>query len=224
MAGSVQPGGRDAPADRGLIRADDAAADAVGVVVNKAELAFAFRTSETTVDKWIREPGFPILERGANGKSYQFSLSDVVAWRARAADAERVADKARRSAIEQLRLDLIGTDADDETAALPPKERKALFDAQRSYLAAAEAQRRLIPAADVVALLDTIFAMVREALEAQPDRVEQAIGLDPAQIGALVALNDSILSELQGRISRHDFAPAGAGGGRDVSKDGAALF
>ena len=48
--------------------------------LNKSELAAAFDVSMTTIANWVRR-GCPVEERGSNGKSYEFILSEVIKWR-----------------------------------------------------------------------------------------------------------------------------------------------
>ncbi len=58
--------------------------------LTKEQLASAFDVSLTTVSTWIRK-GCPYVERGSNGKAWQFSLSQVAAWR------EKMASKSEQS-------------------------------------------------------------------------------------------------------------------------------
>lgn len=50
--------------------------------MNKAELAKAFDVSVNTIDKWLAR-GCPYVEKGTNGKEYEFDLKAVMAWRNR---------------------------------------------------------------------------------------------------------------------------------------------
>jgi phage terminase Nu1 subunit (DNA packaging protein) len=175
--------------------------------VNKGDLAAAFSVSETTVDRWIRD-GAPVIERGANGRAYAFQLSDVWAWREGLRETED-ADKARREkSVGQMRLALANRGDDLGFASMSPKDQQAIYQTERLYMATAQERRELIPAADALAMLDTIFALVRDALDAQPDRAAAALGLTGAQVEALVGVNDATLREVQARI-RQAFNPLG---------------
>jgi phage terminase Nu1 subunit (DNA packaging protein) len=170
--------------------------------VNKGDLASAFGVSETTVDRWIRD-GCPSEEKGTNGRAYAFRLSAVWAWREGSRAAED-AEKARReNAVGQLRLALAnrGDDDADDVERLSPREQKILYESERLYMLTAQDRRSLIPAAEAVAMLDRVFALVRDAMEAQPDRAADALGLSGAQIEALVAVNDRTLAALQSAIA-----------------------
>ena len=74
--------------------------------VNKGQLAEAFAVSETTVDKWLRKAGFPILEGGANGVAYKFQLSAVWAWREAQKAQTRAEQEATNDSVRQLRMQL----------------------------------------------------------------------------------------------------------------------
>lgn len=176
--------------------------------VNKGELAEAFAVSETTVDKWMRKPGFPVLEGGQNGVAYKFLLSDVWAWREAGRERERVEKAATSDAVRQLRMLLLNVDDGSEAAQLGPNERRAEYAAEAQYLVTARQRREVIPTVDVIALLESIFGLVRDGLDAQPDRIARELGLDGASTEKLVALNDELLGSLRSRIvEMHGAAP-----------------
>jgi phage terminase Nu1 subunit (DNA packaging protein) len=169
-------------------------------VVNKAQLAAAFSTSETTIDKWMRRKGFPVVAGGSNGVAYQFRLSEVWAWR----EAQKAQDAAHQRAVEtavhQLRMVLRNVEDDDSDLALSPRERRDEYEAEARYLATARQRRELVPTAEVLALLETLFGMIRDGLDAHPDRVARELGLDGGAVEKLVALNDDLINQLRRQI------------------------
>jgi phage terminase Nu1 subunit (DNA packaging protein) len=169
--------------------------------LNKGDLATAFGISETTIDRWIRD-GAPVVDRGANGRAYVFRLSEVWQWREGLRAAEDAERATREKSVGQLRLALANRGDAFETSRLSPKEQKTVFEAERLYMATAQERRTLIPAAEALALVDTIFALVRDSLDAQPDRAAAVLGLTGAQVEALISVNDQTLLELQSRIRR----------------------
>lgn len=48
--------------------------------INRAQLAETFGVSLPTVDAWIRK-GCPYVQKGGNGKPWQFRIQEVVRWR-----------------------------------------------------------------------------------------------------------------------------------------------
>lgn len=172
------------------------------VTLNKAQLAEAMCVSETTIDKWIRKAGFPILEGGSNGVAYQFRLSHVWAWRQEWREGERAKTEEAQRAVQQMRMTLLGLDDDDESreALLSPKERTEELRAESAFLVAARQRRELVPTPQVIELLEGIFGIVRDGLEAHPDRAARLLGLDGQDTEKLVALNDEMLGQLRAMI------------------------
>lgn len=181
-------------------------------VLNKGELAEAFAVSETALDKWMRKPGFPVLEGGSNGVPYKFQLSAVWAWRQARAAADRQRSEDNQRAVQQMRLTLLGMSPEDEDGEplLSARERAEEYAAEAKYLIAARQRRETVPTEDMIGLLEELFGMVRDGLEAHPDQAARVLGLDGPETERLVALNDSLIRELKERIQHRflDAAPA----------------
>jgi phage terminase Nu1 subunit (DNA packaging protein) len=165
-------------------------------VLNRRQLADAFNTSENTIDAWIGK-GMPVLERGSNGRSYSFQLSDCWAWRQGQRQAEQERTEQAEHAVRQLRLMLLGGSAgDDGVRALSPKERAELYAAETQYTRLLQARGELIPAAEVAAALEGVFDLVRAAILAMPDRLARELSLDGAQVERAVRIGDDILANM----------------------------
>jgi phage terminase Nu1 subunit (DNA packaging protein) len=170
----------------------DGVADAV---LNKSQLARALNVSEPTIDRWIGD-GLPVLTAGTNGRSYEFQLSECFAWR-KAREAEREAENdAAERAVQEMRLALVGGKAGTTEQALPPRERRELYAAEREWMAMAQARGELVRFDDVVDVLDGALAAVRAALEAMPDRLGRELSLTTPQVLVAVRLADDILDDL----------------------------
>ena len=81
-------------------------------LVTKKELARLLRISRQTLDLWIERYGdeFPVLERGTNGREWQFD-ADLVIEFLRAKQAENAARQANRDALlDQLTLPIATPD------------------------------------------------------------------------------------------------------------------
>ncbi|MGV6848563.1 MAG: DUF1441 family protein [Marinibacterium sp.] len=168
--------------------------------MNQAEIAQALSVTVNTVGKWLTEPTFPIAQRGGQGKPYVLRLSHCWAWRqARdAADVER--RQTNQRAIDMLQAKFLGMDVDDSRATLSPKERRALAEADLLYSKAALVRRKLVEIGEVVEVMEGVFAALRNAVEAMPDRLERELGLKPDQVELVQRLAGDILNDAISRI------------------------
>ena len=170
-------------------------------VLNKSQLARALNVSEPTVDRWIGD-GMPVLSTGTNGRSYEFQLSECYAWR-KAREAEREAENdAAERAVQEMRLALVGGKAGTSEQALPPRERRELYAAEREYMQMAQARGELVRFDDMVDVLDGALAAVRAGIEAMPDRLGRELSLTTPQVLVAVRLADDILDDLSKSLAK----------------------
>lgn len=170
-------------------------------IVNKFQLAQALDISQTTLDKY-RHEDLPVLEAGSNGRGYRFRLSVCYAWVRRRRHDDLAARQTSEDAARQLRLALIGDDPSAERrAGLSPKEQRAILEAEVVYMQAARQRRELVPVEEVAAALTTVFAMMRDALDALPDQVARIAALDGRALEAVQAVCDETLD-----MARHEIA------------------
>jgi len=82
------------------------------VIVGKLELASLLRTTHATLDRWIVKFGdsFPVIERGRNGKPWQFDAEAVMAFLHARREEEDAKRAERDEQLAQLMLPLPGED------------------------------------------------------------------------------------------------------------------
>ena len=172
------------------------------VVLNRVQLASALNKSEPTISAWLRE-GLPFITAGTNGRSYEFQLSDCWKWvqaKEREAEGRRSAADA---AVLQMRLALVGgTEADDGEAALSPKQRRELYEAEQAFMITALQRQAVVKRPEVVSMLEDVLLTVRDAVTALPDRLEREAGLTGKPLDLAISICDQILAEAQKRIEQ----------------------
>ncbi|WP_118138787.1 DUF1441 family protein [Oceanicella sp. SM1341] len=185
--------------------------------LNRAQLGEAFGVSGPTIDKW-RTAGMPAREEGGNGRAYVFQLSECWAWYQHRRAEQRAARERGDTAARQMRLQLLSaTEQDDPTSGLSPKERREILQAELVSMQAAEARRALMRTEDVAELIEELFATVRQALDALPDRLEREAGIGPDAVGRAVGACDQVLMQMRSAIARAHLEE------RDHDSDAAAL-
>lgn len=184
---------REHPLPDGVVDAD----------MNLEEIAQAFDTSVNTVSKWIRD-GMPVAQPGGNGRAYVLRLSHCWAWRqsSEAASAARTQHNANQ--ISMLRAEFLGIEVDNPAAQLSAKERRELAEADMRWSEAQRRRRQLVPLTDVLDLLEALGKIVRDGIEAMPDRLERELDLGPAQVAAVKQLGDDMLNAWADRVEESE--------------------
>jgi phage terminase Nu1 subunit (DNA packaging protein) len=169
-------------------------------VVTKKQLANAFGHSTNTIDKWV-EQGLPILNEGGNGQAYEFQLSHCWAWYHAKQDAEKNRSSAAENAVRAMQLELTGGSVGEGINALSPKEKQEVITTQMAYEQFQRQRGELVERDEVVALLDTVFVLVRDTITTLPDRLERECDLDGNTVERAVMICDEMLSDAQSKIS-----------------------
>ncbi|MEX3008994.1 terminase small subunit [Hoeflea sp. TYP-13] len=169
------------------------------VVLNREDLAAAMGVSINTITQWIAS-GMPVAQEGGNGKAYELQLSHCWAWRQASNAAEEQRSAEAKKAIQALRLELIGGASGESLDALGPKEKREIMAAQREQELFQAARNSLMKRDDVRELLEQMFAIFRDTLDAAPDRVERIEAISPKAVGAFVEVCDELLKEMERRI------------------------
>ena len=169
-------------------------------VLNRAQLAAAFGTSENTIDSW-RRAGMPVLTEGTNGRAFEFQLSDCWAWKCARDEDRRTQDEAAERTIRQLQMELVGGAAEDSEMRLSHAEREKVYAVERQYIALSRERGELVPKAEVNALFDEVLSKVRSGIVGLPDRLVRDAGLTGKQVEQAVAATDDLLVELHSSIS-----------------------
>lgn len=168
-------------------------------VFNREELAEALDTSLNTITAWINA-GMPVQQVGGNGKPYELRLSHCFAWRQAQKAAEDLRSREARDRIAAMRLALVGGKPGDTLEALDPKQRREIYAAQIEQERLSAQRNQLLRRDDVRDLLEELFSMMRDTLEAAPDQVERIEGMPPRSVQAMIELCDGLVDELRGRI------------------------
>lgn len=175
---------------------------AVDAVLNRAQLARALNKSEPTIDRYIAD-GMPCLTEGTNGRAWEFQLSACWAWLRRREHDDQVRTSQAEEAVQQMRLALVGgSDVDDETRTLSPKQRKEVYDAEQAFMMAAIARGDLVRRADVVDAFEQVFKTLRDAFTVLPDQLEREVGLTSKGMKLVIDHCDRALSEAERRVEQ----------------------
>lgn len=169
--------------------------------LNRAQLAQALGKSEPTIDRWIKL-GMPVHRVGSNGRPYEFSLDDVLAWR-RNFDAEM--EEERRQLAETIRatqqsLDLEGGSANGVDA-LPFKLRKEYYEAEQVRMRVSRARGELCEVVSVRLMIERALKHLGDRLQSMPDALERACALPPETVDRITREIDEMQSDLARELS-----------------------
>lgn len=150
-------------------------------LVNKSQLEVGLGVSQTTISAWLRRADnpLPFETAGANGRSYQFRLSVAFAWMRAMRAEEESARAAGDAAVAQLQLSLLG--GETATAAngkMTLADQRKVMELEVIRTGAARERGELIRRDDVVTGFEEVFAAIRDALDALPDRLARELGLE----------------------------------------------
>lgn len=178
-------------------------------MLNLGELAVALDVSTTTVQHWVKEPDFPIITRGASGREYQFQLSAVWDYRERKAQAEAAAREKAGRAAAQMRLAIVGGDADGAgDLTLTAKERAEEFKAAREFIELGRMRGLFVSTQQVVHGVERVLATFRNHVDRLADRLEQDAGLTADQVIVVQTATDDALRECERALSVVDLSVA----------------
>jgi phage terminase Nu1 subunit (DNA packaging protein) len=174
------------------------------MILNRAELADHFGTSENTINSRMRG-GMPCETEGSNGRAYEFRLSVCWAWYQGYIEHQRGMDLRKTKNRNQMRLALLGGDAPDGAEFLSPKEQKEEYEAAVAYMKAASLRGELIYVAEVEMLLQALLGMTRGFILNLPDEVERIAGLNPEHTATLVERANDFLRGFRLKIEESNF-------------------
>ena len=168
--------------------------------MNQEELAAALNTTVNTLGKWIKNDGIPVAEAGGLGKPYILRLSHCWAWKkARESDLDN-RSRHNKDQIARLQAEFLGLEVDDPLSLMSAKQRRELADADIAYSRAKQLRRQLVRLEDVVDLLESLFATMRDGVEAMPDRLERELSLRPDQVAVVQRVGSDVLKAMAERI------------------------
>ena len=142
----------------------------------------------------------PVVQEGGLGKAYILRLSHCWAWKQARDDSERVRQRHSASQINALQASFLGIDIEDPQASLSAKQRSELAQADILHSKAMQQRRQLVPLDDIVELLESIFTITRDKVEAMPDILERELGLRPEQVIMVQRIGADLLTSLSEKI------------------------
>ena len=169
-------------------------------VLNKGEVADFFGVSLPTVDAWIRD-GMPVSSKGTNGQAWEFRAGHCWAWRQAREDDQRTRSKEAQAAIAAMRLQLVGGEAGDSIRALPPRERRDIYEVEAAHRRLMEVSNRLIDRDQVRDEIEQMLSLVRDAVTSLSDRMEREAGLTGAAIETVDTITADMLVTLHNRLA-----------------------
>lgn len=174
--------------------------------MNQTEMAQALKTSMPTINKWISSENMPVVQEGGLGKAYTLRLSHCWAWKQARDESERVRQRHSASQINALQASFLGIDIEDPQASLSAKQRSELAQADILHSKAMQQRRQLVPLDDIVELLESIFTITRDKVEAMPDILERELGLRPEQVVMVQRIGADLLTSLSEKIEEKELS------------------
>ena len=171
-------------------------------VLNRAELAEFLNTSPNTVSQWLRD-GLPALRMGTNGQAYEFKASQCWAWKKHRDALDQAERTTAQEAITAIRLHLTGGKGGDSIEALPPKERREIYELQAAHEKWLRERNQTLPREEVEDLVEQLMRLFRDGVTAFADMMERRAKLSPEQTETLLGSGDDFLEEMQQTISRY---------------------
>jgi hypothetical protein len=166
-------------------------------LVNKSQLEVGLGVSGTTISAWLRRPDHPLPYEtaGANGRSYQFRLALAFAWMQAMRADDDSAKAAGDAAAAQLSMALLGGESAASTPGkLSLADQRKLLELEALRRVEAQNRHDLIRREDVVTGVEEIFAAIRDALDALPDRLARELGLAGRDLEKIEKACDDVLA------------------------------
>ena len=163
------------------------------------EMAQFLNLSTTSMGQLVKEPSFPVIERGGHGRPYRLRPSHCWAWNKARLDADHDRQRAAARNIELAQATFLGLDVEDGGEVLSAADRRKLAEADIMHNKAAQMRRQLVPLGEVLGMLESTFAVIRNGCENLPDRLERELALKPEEVAAVArAVNDTLTEMARG--------------------------
>lgn len=184
------------------------------MIVNIDEFSELCGVTSETMRGYVRAvEGNPawLIERGTKGRPYRIDAEGGLAWWRDLRRAEEDASADRQAALQQLRLDVLGDQAETEEAlALSGKARRDEYAAAMERIKLRRVMGELAEVGDLVPLLSHAAVEARRRFQAIPAEYAAQMGLTPEDVRPL---RDLIERAVNG------FVDAFAIPGRDAARD-----
>ena len=200
------------PGDRRVAMSGDAGDAFDGsTLVSKRELCTILRISRPTLDNWLdRNDDFPVVERGGNGKEWQFDAAAVVAYLRDKKDQEQRDAAERAERLQQFALPIDDIAAAPDAASLTPQERVQYARARQIERELARDSGLLVPTADVRQALQTAIRQLADHFDSVVHQVAREEQWPPATLrkvqGKMHEGRTAFISRLR------DYSPDATGG------------
>lgn len=146
-----------------------------------------------------------LVERGDRGRAYKIEAEGGTAWWLQRREAEDQAEAARQAGLQQLRLKLVGDNAEGgEQLALSGRQRRDEYEAGLAALKYRQAMRELVVRADVERVLTAAAVDLRRALKRVPPEFGIAAGLEPDLVRSLDGMIERALDLFVSEIEKPD--------------------
>lgn len=201
--------------DQKILPAGHALPDGItDAVLNRAQIAAAFKVSENTITKWIAEIGdpMPVKSHGSNGSAYEFQLSTCFSWHLARIDRLHLERTAADNAAAQMALHFLNLDPEGAEGAshMTAKEVTDWTTAEYNRNKAAIQRQEFVPTGRMRTALETMFVTLRNTINTLPDFAEREMGLTAAEVDKLQKRCDQTLVEMHEAVERElKKAPAG---------------
>lgn len=178
----------------------------MGLVVNLDEFSELCGVTAETMRAHVRTvEGNPawLIERGTRGRDYKIDAELGVAWWRAKREADAAASDERQAQLQQLRLELLGSAAEDEEAlTLSGRQRREEHEAAMARIKLRRTMGELVEVAPLEHLLSTAVIALRGQLANLPGEFGVKEGLEPAQVTALEAMVQRVLDRFAGEIDK----------------------
>lgn len=169
------------------------------------ETAAFFEISVPTLKKMIGQEGFPIVEKGGNGKAYKLDLIAVDAWLKNREEEQEKLDAERAAKDAQLKLELLGKDQLPDPGGeghLTAAQREAALKAEIAKINLAKLRRSLVPADEMQFKIMEMFKEIRDRMRLLPDDMARDVGLGEDDAAAMLTMIDEFLNDLADRYEK----------------------
>lgn len=159
------------------------------LIVNLEEFAELCRITPETMRVHLRtvegEPAW-LVRKGDRGRGYEIEARGGVEWWQKRCDDETNASAERRAQLAQMRLDLVGENAEArDTLNLSGRQRKEEYEAAFKGLEFRKAMGELIEKAELQHVLTGACVELRRRLALSPGEFAIVAGLEPGQVRPL---------------------------------------
>lgn len=179
--------------------------DAAPLIGSLGDLAnMAGMPSEPTIKRMIdADPDFPVLQRGTNGRAWEFDLQAAWTYVRECQERDEANARAHKEAVAQLGFDLLGQGAlveDVQILTLSPQEQNAAMNAEYLRTKLAEKRRSLVAVREIAAGLSEDLVFISDFGRAFSGRCAKRATFSREQMNVIDQVMDEFLSGIADRF------------------------